>query len=199
MKDNPKFMNIGDYWNEETIDKIVDLLCEYHDFFPTTFSEVKGIIVKLREMRIPLKLDVKLVNKIPYRLNPLYKQKVKEEIYIILEVGITEPVVESEWISLMVIQNKKTSGIDICVDLSKLNDAFLHDLLPTPFTDEVLQNVGGYEAYSFINGFFGYHQIKIVKEDRHKTTFMMEWVCYQYTIMPFGLKNPLVIFFLVIV
>jgi hypothetical protein len=32
----------------------------------------------------------------------------------------------------------------------------------TPFTDEVLENVGGHEAYSFTDGFSGYHQIKIV-------------------------------------
>jgi hypothetical protein len=34
-------------------------------------------------------------------------------------------------------------------------------LFPTPFTDEVLENVGGHEAYSFTNGFSCYHQIKI--------------------------------------
>jgi hypothetical protein len=33
-KDNPKFTNIGDYWNEETVEKIVDLLHEYQDLFP---------------------------------------------------------------------------------------------------------------------------------------------------------------------
>jgi hypothetical protein len=45
--------------------------------------------------------------------------------------------------------------------LRKLNDACLHDPFPTPFTDEVLENVGGHESYSFTNGFSSYHQIKI--------------------------------------
>jgi hypothetical protein len=74
----------------------------------------------------------------------------------------------------MVIQDKKTCGIIICVDLRKLNDAFLHDRFPTPFTDEVLENVREQEAYSFTDGFSRYHQIKIVQEDRHKTTFAIE-------------------------
>ena len=53
-------------------------------------------------------------------------------------------VEESEWVSPMVVQEKKTKGdIRICVDLQKLNDASLHDPFPTPFTDEVLDNVGG--------------------------------------------------------
>jgi hypothetical protein len=91
-----------------------------------------------------------------------------------LKYGIIELVEESEWISMMVVQEKKQSGIRICVDLRKLNDACLHDSFPTPFTDEVLENVGGHEVYSFIDGFSGYHQIKIAQEDRYKTTFSIE-------------------------
>ena len=78
--------------------------------------------------------------------------------------------------------------------MRKLNYAFLHDPFPTPFTDEVLENVGGYEAYSFTDGFSGYHQIKIASEDRSETTFVTEWGCFQYTVMPFGLKNTPTIF-----
>jgi hypothetical protein len=88
-----------------------------------------------------------------------------------LEAGIIEPTKESEWIRPMVVQDKKLGEIRICVYLRKLNDACLHDPFPTPFTDEFLDNVGGHEVYSFIDGLLGYHQIKIVKEDRHKTTF----------------------------
>jgi hypothetical protein len=47
-----------------------------------------------------------------------------------------------------------------------LNDACLHDLFHTLFTYEVLENVGGHEAYSFTDIFSGYHQIKIALKDR---------------------------------
>ena len=78
---------------------------------------------------------------------------------------------EWEWVSPMVIQEKKVNGeIRICVDLRKLNDACVHDLFPTLFTDEVWENVGGQEAYSFTDRFSGYHQIKIALEDHNKTT-----------------------------
>ena len=61
-----------------------------------------------------------------------------------LTVGIIEPVEESKWVSPTVVQENKNKGeIRICVDLRKLNDASLHDPFPTPFTDEVLDNVGG--------------------------------------------------------
>ena len=88
-----------------------------------------------------------------------------------LEAGIIEPVEEYEWVSPMVVQEKKQGGIRICVNLRKLNDYFLHDPFPTPFIDGVLENVGGQEAYSFTHGFLGYYQIKIALEDRYNTTF----------------------------
>ena len=95
-------------------------------------------------MRIPLKVDVKPVKQRPYRLNPRYKEQVRQELVKMITTGIIETVEESEWVSPMVVQDKKTKGeIRICVDLRKLNDAYVHDRFLTPFTDEVLDNVGG--------------------------------------------------------
>ena len=59
--ENPKFTNIGDYWDDETIAKITDLLHEFQDSFPSNFSEMKGIVGYLGEMKIPLKPDAKPV------------------------------------------------------------------------------------------------------------------------------------------
>jgi hypothetical protein len=78
--------------------------------------------------------------------------------------------------------------------LRKLNDACLHDPFPTPFTDEVLENVGGHKVYSFTDGFSCYHQIKIAHQHRYKTMFATKWGSYQYTVMSFGMKNAPTIF-----
>ena len=53
--------------------------------------------------------------------------------------------------------------------------------------------------YSFTDGFSGYHQVRIAKEDRHKMTFVTEWGCYQYTVIPFGLKDTPVMFSRIVV
>ena len=53
--------------------------------------------------------------------------------------------------------------------------------------------------YSFTNGFLGYHQSRITKEDHHKTMFVTEWGCFQYTVMPFAMKNAPTIFSRVVV
>ena len=58
---NPKFTNIGDYWDDETVGKIIDLLHEFQDLFSTKISEMKGIVGDLGEMKITLKPDAKPV------------------------------------------------------------------------------------------------------------------------------------------
>ena len=141
--------------------------------------DLKGIIGDLGVMKITLNLDVKLVKQRPYHLNPKYKEKVCLKLDKMLATDIVEPMEEYDWVSSMVLQEKKHKDeIRICADLRKLNDAFVHDHFPTLLTDEVLDDVGEWEAYSFIDGFSGYHQIKITPEDMSKTTFAIEWGCF---------------------
>jgi hypothetical protein len=100
-----------------------------------------------------------------------------------------------EWINPIVIQNKKgVDDIQVCVDYRSLNISFVHDPFPTPFSDEVLDQVAGNEAYSFTDGFFRYHLVRIIEEDKKKTTFTTEWGSFSYNVMPFGLKNSPAVF-----
>lgn len=51
-----------------------------------------------------------------------------------LVAGLIFPVEESDWISPIVIQDKKTGGggIRVCVDFWGMNAAYVHDPFPTP-------------------------------------------------------------------
>jgi hypothetical protein len=53
--ENPKIGSTGDYWDEKTLESIIELLHEYNDMFPTTFTKMKGIVGELGEMKIPLR------------------------------------------------------------------------------------------------------------------------------------------------
>jgi hypothetical protein len=57
--ENPKKESIGDYWDNHTIERITELLHEYNDLFPVTFSEMKGLSREIGEMKIPLKLETR--------------------------------------------------------------------------------------------------------------------------------------------
>ena len=91
--------------------KITDLLHEFQDLFPTKFTEMKGILGDLGEMKISLNPDAKPVRQRSHRLNLRYKERIKVELDQMLDVGIIEPVEESEWISPMVVQDKKIGEV----------------------------------------------------------------------------------------
>ena len=70
--------------------------------YSSNFLDLNGIIGDLGVMKITFKLDMK-----PYSLNPKYKEKVQLDLDKMLEAGIIEPVGESDWVSPMVVQEKK--------------------------------------------------------------------------------------------
>lgn len=43
--------------------------------------------------------------------------------------------------------------------------------------------------YSFLDGFSGYNQVSVKKEDQHKMAFATKWGIFAYKVMPFGLTN----------
>jgi hypothetical protein len=78
MNENVKMASIGNFWYAQIVERITKLLREESDLFPITFTEMKGITRELGEMNIPLKPKARPIRQRPYRLNPVYKQKVKE-------------------------------------------------------------------------------------------------------------------------
>ena len=61
MEEEHNFANIGDWWDNTTVDKVVELLREYQNLFLTKFKDLKRIIRYLGVMKIMLKLDSKPV------------------------------------------------------------------------------------------------------------------------------------------
>ena len=101
----------------------------------------------------------------------------------------------------MVVQRKKhdPKKLRIYVDYRWLNKATNSDPFPTPYVDEILNEVAGHECYSFTNGFSGYNQGPIVKEDQHNTTFLYEFGSFAYRKIPFWLKNAPAVFSRIVV
>jgi hypothetical protein len=75
-------------------------------------------------------------------------------------------------VSPIVIIPKKNGKLRIYIDFRKLNVTTKKDPYPLPFTEEMLNKIAGYEAYSFLDGYSRYHQIFIALEDRYKIAFV---------------------------
>jgi len=90
----------------------------------------------------------------------------------LLAIRFIQSIEEATWLSPIVVVPKKNGKLKICIDFKKLNATTKKDPYPLPFTNEVLNTIVGYEAYSFLNGYSKYHQMYIAPEDRYKTTFV---------------------------
>ena len=55
--------------------------------------------------------------------------------------------------------------------------------------ETLLQRVIGSGMMAMLDGFSGYKQVLVNKEDQHKTTFTIPWGTYKFLRMPFGLLN----------
>ena len=111
------------YWDAEIVSKVTKLLHEQQESFPTKILDMKVILRDLGVVKIPLKLDAKLVKQIPSRLNLKYKERVKVELEKMIRARIIERVEESEVGHIVVHEKKKKGEIRLCVNVIKLNDA----------------------------------------------------------------------------
>ncbi|CAM6094007.1 unnamed protein product [Calypogeia fissa] len=141
---------------------IQELLTEYSDIFAWSHEDLTRVNPLLGEHIIHLMLGARSIRQRQHRMNPVYSLMVKEELDRLLSAGIIYPMLNSEWVSPIVVVPKKKgpdgkTKIQICHDFMKLNDATLKDFYLLPFTDMVLDMVVGHEVYSFLDGYFGYN------------------------------------------
>ncbi len=151
------------------------LLKEFKDVFAWTYKYLKGIPLKLPQHKIELDTLIPSTSRAKYKLNPNYATIIKQYIDKLLADGFIQFVKEATWFSPIVIIPQKNGKLKICIDFKKLNAATKKETYPLPFTNEVLNIVAWYKAYSFLDGYSGYYQIFIAPKDRYKITFVTNW------------------------
>ena len=77
----------------------------------------------------------------------------------------------------------------MCVDYTDLNQACPKDNFPLPRINQIVDATTRHGILSFLDAFFGYHQIPMHPPDAEKTTFITPHRLYCYNIMLFDLKN----------
>ena len=91
------------------------------------------------------------------RVNLALRDIVKSELQKLLNAGFIYPILDSQWVSPLVIVPKKGGKWHVCVDYRELNLATKKDHFPLPFVDLVLDNLAGKKYFSFLDEFSGYN------------------------------------------
>ena len=108
-------------------------------------------------------------------------QKMKEQNIIVDS--------DSPWSSPPVLVKKKDGTVRFCIDYRKLNEVTVADKYLLPRIGDVLDELGRGVFFSVIDLKAGYWQIPMRKGDAEKTAFRTADGHYQFTVMPFGLRN----------
>ena len=150
---------------------------------------MKGIEPNTCSHHIYTQEGIRPVRQHQRRMNLALKDIVKEELQKLLNVNFIYPILDSKWVSPLVVVPKKNGKWHICVDYRELSKATLKDYFPLPFIDQVLNALAGKKYFSLLDGFSGYNQIQITPKDQEKTTFTCPLGTYAYRVLPFGLCN----------
>ncbi|RVW71176.1 Transposon Ty3-G Gag-Pol polyprotein [Vitis vinifera] len=185
----PRELRIGSNLSTDERDSLIQLLRAYLDVFAWSYEDMPGLDPSIVQHRLPLLPHARPVKQKLRRLHPRWSLQVKEEIQKQLNVGFLSMVEYLEWLANVVPVPKKDGKVRVCVDFRDLNKASPKDDFPLPHIDMLVDSTAGHLMLSFMDGFFGYSQILMAREDMEKTSFITEWGIYCYRVMPFGLKN----------
>ena len=165
------------------------LFKEFRDVFAWNYAEILGIDPSIVFHEIKTYPGFKPVHQKLHQVHPLKATAIKEEVEQIIRVGFIYPNPLIEWVSNIVPVNKKKGTIRVCIHFRDLNQACPKDNFPTPYIEQITDNCAGSVIISFMDGFFGYNQIKIIPSYQHTKTFIWPWGKFTYRELLFGLKN----------
>jgi len=109
----------------------------------------------------------------------------------LLKCGFIRTARYVDWLANIVPVVKKNGTLRVCIDFRDLKLATPKDEYPMPVAEMLVDSAACYEYLSLLDDYSGYNQIYIVEEDVSKTAFRCpgDLDCYEWIVMPFGLKN----------
>ena len=170
-------------------ENLTRFLQENNDVFAWTAADMLGIDPQLIKHTLnvdPLRKPIKQ-NKRSFA--PERQEAIKQEVEKLLKAGFIEEIQFWKWLANPVMVKKANGKWKMCVDLIDLNDACPKDCYPLPRIDTLIVAMAGHEMLSFMDGFSGYNQIKMHKDDTSNVSFITNFGVLCYLVMAFGLKN----------
>jgi hypothetical protein len=145
-----------------------------------------------------MKPDAKPVVEHQRRLIPKMKEVVRKEVLKLLDTGIIYPIADSRWLShvhcvpkkggITVVPNENNElipqrvvvGYRMCINFRKVNKVTKKDHYPLSFIDQMLERLSKKTLFCFLDGYSGFSQIDVKKQDQEKTTFTCPYGTYAY-------------------
>ncbi|KAL0880701.1 hypothetical protein ABMA27_001917 [Loxostege sticticalis] len=176
--------------NHEEKELLFQLCSEYSDIFHLPGESLTYTNALKHEIKTTTDVPIHVKS---YRFPEIHKAEVRKQINKMLEQNIIEPS-DSPWSSPIWVVPKKLDASNtqkwrVVIDYRKLNDITIGDTYPIPQITEILDQLGSSSYFSTLDLASGFHQIQLNEADKPKTAFTVPEGHFQFTRMPFGLKN----------
>ena len=152
--------------------QLQQILQDNADVFAWTHSDMTGINPMHASHKLNVVSSARPVRKRVRRSHSDRHQIIQAEVNNLLKVGFIREVKYPEWLANVVVVPKKEGKWRACVDYMDLNDACPKDSFPLPHIDQIVDASSGHGILSFLDAFFGYHQIPMHPPDAEKTSFI---------------------------
>ena len=120
---------------------------------------------------------------------PHQYEEVKKHLQEMLEIGAIHRST-SLWASPIVLVHKKDGGLWFCIDLRKLNNKMIKDVLSLPRIEDSLDCLDGVTIFTSLDLPPGYWQVELTEASQPLTAFPVGHLgFYECVWMPFGLTN----------
>ena len=163
------------------------------DKHPQVFTD-KIDFTKPTDHGVEMELNLDGVYKKPhqYRVPYAYRDKVHERVKEMIADGLLRPSA-SDYSAPTVAVPKKDGRIRVCADFRALNAVTIPDNYAMPRIDDIKLRVAG-KIFSTLDLREGFNQVPIKESDIRKTAMHTPWGAFEYTRMPFGLRNAPAVF-----
>ena len=165
------------------------LLQKYRDVFAWTYDEMPGLDPGLVVHSLNVDPGVRPVVQLARVFHTEVEAQIIQEVMKLLTAGFIKPIQHPKWLFNIVPVKKRNGQIRCCMDFRNLNKACPKDEFPLPNIDLLVDSAVGSFMFSFMDGYNGYNQIRMVAKDAEKTAFRNPIGNFYYHVMPFGLKN----------
>lgn len=157
---------------------------QFCSLFTNELGLAKGFVHRIKT-RAGVQPVASKLRRLPFMLRP----RVSSELQRLESLDIIERIDASEWVSPIVVIQKKDGSIRLCVDLREPNKAIVPDSFPLPHMDELLHALVGATHFSKLDLASAYHQVPLHPESRDLTAFITHEGLYRFKRVCFGLAS----------
>ena len=131
----------------------------------------------------------------PRKIPASLQEKIKEELDNIEKTVVIRKIDQStEWVNSMVLVEKPSGGLRICLDPRDLNKSIKREYYQLLTFEEITSRLSGAKLLTKLDAKKGYWQIPLDKESIRLTTFNTPFGRYQSTRLPYGVHSAQEVF-----